>query len=58
MKTLTFPTHVVTLIEEILLKIKVKEQPWCQQILIDLVATVNAYLSSDTINLEKPQSDK
>lgn len=54
MSTLDYPTHFMTLLEEILQKVKVKEQAWCQKILIDLVTAVSAYLASEVILQEKP----
>ena len=46
LETIDIPTQPLTLLREILDKAKVKEQPWCQQILIDLVTIMHAYLAS------------
>lgn len=46
-KALSLPKQPLNLIAEILDKSKVKQQPWCQQILIDLVITLNAYFASE-----------
>jgi len=35
----------------------VSKQAWCQQILIDLVASVHAYLSSDVVPQESAKHD-
>ena len=48
----------MTLLESILEQVVVLEQAWCQQILVDLIMTVNAYLASNTINPEAPDSDE
>ena len=58
LKTLQFPSHVMTLLESMLEQAVVLEQAWCQQILVDLIMTVNAYLASNTINPEAPDSDE
>ncbi|KAK3094442.1 hypothetical protein FSP39_001787 [Pinctada imbricata] len=46
-KLLSLPKQPLNLLAEILDKHKVKQQPWCQQILIDLVIALNAYFASE-----------
>ncbi|XP_046556063.1 serine/threonine-protein kinase 36-like isoform X1 [Haliotis rubra] len=46
-KSMSVPGRVFDILTQILEKPKVKQQPWCQQILIDLVITVNAYFASE-----------
>ncbi|XP_021342400.1 serine/threonine-protein kinase 36-like isoform X3 [Mizuhopecten yessoensis] len=47
LKALSIPKQVLQLMTEILEKSKVKQQPWCQQILMDLVIALNAYFASE-----------
>ncbi|XP_071178743.1 serine/threonine-protein kinase 36-like isoform X5 [Mytilus edulis] len=46
-KALSIPQQPLKMIHNILSKPTVRQQPWCQQILIDLVITVNAYFASE-----------
>ncbi|KAL5015967.1 hypothetical protein ScPMuIL_005556 [Solemya velum] len=46
-KLVGIPGQTLKVIADILEKGKVKQQPWCQQILIDLVICVNAYFASE-----------
>ncbi|CAC5416461.1 FU [Mytilus coruscus] len=46
-KALSIPQQPLKMISNILNKPTVRQQPWCQQILIDLVITVNAYFASE-----------
>ncbi|XP_041347923.1 serine/threonine-protein kinase 36-like isoform X2 [Gigantopelta aegis] len=46
-KAISLPSRVQNTLSEILEKSKVKQQPWCQQILIDLVIAINAYFASE-----------
>ncbi|KAK7488222.1 hypothetical protein BaRGS_00020529 [Batillaria attramentaria] len=41
------PNTILQVLTDILNKPSVKEQPWAQQILIDLVITINAYFASE-----------
>jgi hypothetical protein len=49
MKTVSMPDVPFNLLSKILDSAKVKQQPWCQQILLDLVVAVNAYFASEVI---------
>lgn len=56
--TLNVPTDILALIAAILQIEQVRAQAWCQQILLDLVAVIQAYLSSNTIDAEKPSEER
>ncbi|XP_035828028.1 serine/threonine-protein kinase 36 [Aplysia californica] len=44
---LDLPDKLLSLLQDVLKATKVKQQPWAQQILNDLVITVNAYFASE-----------
>ncbi|GFN99541.1 serine/threonine-protein kinase 36 [Plakobranchus ocellatus] len=46
-KAVEIPEKLLGLLKEVLDKSKIKQQPWAQQIMIDLVITVNAYFASE-----------
>ncbi|KAL4223174.1 Serine/threonine-protein kinase 36 [Mactra antiquata] len=55
-KAVNLPTMPLKLLADIMDKSKVKQQPWCQQILVDLVIALNAYFASEiswTENIDK-----
>lgn len=60
-KGVNFPTMPLKLLTDILDKAKVKQQPWCQQILVDLVIVLNAYFASEiswTDNVDKQMANQ
>ncbi|XP_053375553.1 serine/threonine-protein kinase 36-like isoform X2 [Mercenaria mercenaria] len=55
-KAVNLPVMPLKLLADIMDKSKVKQQPWCQQILVDLVIALNAYFASEiswTENIDK-----
>ncbi|BFZ18847.1 hypothetical protein BsWGS_21886 [Bradybaena similaris] len=52
------PTRLLDLLREILEGTSVKQQPWAQQILIDLVIAVNAYFASEISWTDWSQADE
>ncbi|CAG5136281.1 unnamed protein product, partial [Candidula unifasciata] len=52
------PTRLLDLLTEILKGTTVKQQPWAQQILIDLVIAVNAYFASEISWTDWSQTDQ
>ncbi|XP_052245877.1 serine/threonine-protein kinase 36-like isoform X2 [Dreissena polymorpha] len=46
-RAVNLPKMPLKLLSDILDKSKVKQQPWCQQILVDLVIALNAYFASE-----------
>ncbi|XP_074643571.1 serine/threonine-protein kinase 36-like [Tubulanus polymorphus] len=49
MKCIDIPGLPYRLLSQILDSAKVKQQPWCQQILLDQVITLNAYFASEIV---------
>ncbi|XP_064647326.1 serine/threonine-protein kinase 36-like isoform X2 [Lineus longissimus] len=49
MKAVSMPDMPFSLLAKILDSSKVKQQPWSQQILLDLVVAINAYFASEVI---------
>ncbi|XP_052801977.1 serine/threonine-protein kinase 36-like isoform X1 [Mya arenaria] len=46
-RAVNLPIMPLKLLADIMDKAKVKQQPWCQQILVDLVIALNAYFASE-----------
>ncbi|KAK3796590.1 hypothetical protein RRG08_057839 [Elysia crispata] len=46
-KAVEIPEKLLGLLKDVLDKSNIKQQPWAQQIMIDLVITVNAYFASE-----------
>ncbi|RUS86279.1 hypothetical protein EGW08_005971, partial [Elysia chlorotica] len=46
-KAVEIPEKLLDLLKDVLEKSTIKQQPWAQQIMIDLVITVNAYFASE-----------
>ncbi|ESO97940.1 hypothetical protein LOTGIDRAFT_153051 [Lottia gigantea] len=56
-KCMTIPSQLIKTLVDILDRPKVKQQPWCQQIMIDIVIAINAYFAGEigwSDQLEKP----
>ena len=57
LKVIDCPQHVLCLIDQILRTPVVAEQPWCPQILADLVAMLHAYFASDVLQPEANEQE-
>ncbi|ELU14949.1 hypothetical protein CAPTEDRAFT_150354 [Capitella teleta] len=49
LKSIDCPQHFISLIDQILSLHDVKQQAWCQQILIDLLTLLHSYFASDVV---------